>query len=85
MYMVHRPHRLIEIIAAMKQYKMEPKRMCMVHPFKDKEANMVLIEAVRGKPIKPEREAMVHLIGMLFLFSLMIFFTYKDIVRIFFN
>ena len=44
-----------------------------------------LIEAVRGKPIKPEREAMVHLIGMVFLFSLMIFFTYKDIVRIFFN
>ena len=44
-----------------------------------------LIEAVRGKPIKPEREAMVHLIGMLFLFSLMIFFTYKDIMRIFFN
>lgn len=48
MYMVHRPHRLIEIITAMKQYKMEPKRMKMVHPFKDKEANMVLIEAVRG-------------------------------------
>ena len=48
MYMVHRPHRLIEIISAMKQYKMEPKRMCMVHPFKDKEANMVLIEAVKG-------------------------------------
>lgn len=48
MYMVHRPHRLIEIIIAMKQYKLEPKRMKMVHPFKDKEANMVLIEAVRG-------------------------------------
>lgn len=48
MYMVHRPHRLIEIISAMKQYKLEPKRMCMVHPFKDKEANMVLIEAVKG-------------------------------------
>ena len=48
MYMVHRPHRLIEIISAMKQYKMEPKRLCMVHPFKDKEANMVLIEAVKG-------------------------------------
>ena len=48
MYMVHRPHRLIEIITAMKQYKMEPKRMCMVHPFMDKEANMVLIEAVKG-------------------------------------
>lgn len=44
-----------------------------------------LVEAVRGKPIKPEREAMVHLIGMLFLFGMMIFFTYKDIVRIFFS
>lgn len=44
-----------------------------------------LIEAVRGKPIKPEREAMVHLIGMVFLFGLMIFFTYKDIMRLIFH
>ena len=44
-----------------------------------------LIEAVRGKPIKPEREALVHLIGMVFLLGLMIFFTYKDIVRIIFG
>ena len=44
-----------------------------------------LIEAVRGKPIKPEREALVHLIGMVFLFSLMIFFTYKDIMRLIFG
>ena len=44
-----------------------------------------LIEAVRGKPIKPEREALVHLIGMVFLFALMIFFTYKDIVRLIFK
>ncbi|MBQ2929444.1 MAG: site-2 protease family protein [Clostridia bacterium] len=42
-----------------------------------------LIEAVRGKPIKPEREAMVHLIGMVFLFGLMIFFTFKDVIRLF--
>lgn len=48
MYMVHRPHRLIEILGTMKAYRMEPKRMKFVHPFKDKEANMVLIEAVRG-------------------------------------
>ena len=47
-YMVHRPHRLAEIIAALKTYKLEPKRMKLVHPFVDKEANMVLIEAVRG-------------------------------------
>lgn len=48
MFMVHRPHRLIEIIQAMKSYKLEPKRMKLVHPFKDKDANMVLLEAVRG-------------------------------------
>ena len=35
------PHRLIEILGTMKRYKLEPKRMKMVHPFKDKDANMV--------------------------------------------
>ena len=48
LYMVHRPRRLIEILMAMKSQKLEPKRMKFVHPFADKEANMVLIEAVRG-------------------------------------
>ena len=43
-----------------------------------------LIEAVRGKPIKPEREALVHFIGMIFLLGLMVFFTFKDVARIFF-
>ena len=47
-YMVHRPHRLAEIITALKNYKLEPKRMKLVHPFIDKDSNMVLIEAVRG-------------------------------------
>lgn len=47
-YLVHRPHRLVEIIAAMRAYKLEPKRMKLVHPFVDKDANMVLIEAFRG-------------------------------------
>ena len=30
------------------KYHLEPKRMKMVHPFLDKEPNMVLIEAMRG-------------------------------------
>lgn len=47
-YMVHRPHRLVEIIMKLKEYKMEPKRIQFVHPYEDKDANMVLIEAVRG-------------------------------------
>ena len=62
MYMVHRPHRLIEIITMMTKYKMEPKRMKLVHPFVDKEANMVLIEAVRGgrSMIKVEKPLIVY-------------------------
>lgn len=47
-YMVHRPLRLPEIITELKNSRLEPKRMKFVHPFIDKEANMVLIEAVKG-------------------------------------
>lgn len=61
-YMVHRPHRLIEIITALKAYKLEPKRMKLVHPYVDKDANMVLIEAVRGgkSMIKVEAPIIVY-------------------------
>ncbi len=47
-YMVHRPFRLAEIFSKMCTYKIEPKRMRMVHPYIDKEPNMVLIEGRRG-------------------------------------
>ncbi len=47
-YMVHRPFRLTEILCLMHQYGVEPKRMKLVHPFVDKEPNMVLIEGLRG-------------------------------------
>lgn len=47
-YMVHRPFRLVEIINTLTDWKLEPKRMKLVHPNVDKEANMVLIEAVKG-------------------------------------
>lgn len=46
--MVHRPFRLAEIIEVMKRYKLEPKRMKFVHPYINKEPNMVLIEALKG-------------------------------------
>ena len=61
-YMVHRPHRLIEIINTLTKYKLEPKRMKLVHPFVDKDANMVLIEAVRGgkSMIKVEAPIVVY-------------------------
>ena len=44
-YMIHRPFRLPEIWASLKKYKFEMKRMQLVQPSVDKEANMVLIEA----------------------------------------
>lgn len=47
-YMVHRPFRLAEILSKMVEYKIEPKRMRLVHPYVDKEPNMVLIEGLRG-------------------------------------
>lgn len=61
-YLVHRPHRLIEIVTALTKYKLEPKRMKLVHPYVDREANMVLLEAVRGgKPmIKVEAPIVVY-------------------------
>lgn len=61
-YMVHRPHRLIEIITCLKKYKMEPKRIQFVHPFIDKDANMVLIEAIRGgkSMVKIEKPIIVY-------------------------
>lgn len=46
-YMVHRPFRLAEIFSKMCEYRIEPKRMRMVHPYIDKEPNMVLVEGRR--------------------------------------
>lgn len=62
LYMVHRPRRLVEIITVLREWRLEPKRMKMVHPFVDKEANMVLIEAVRGgrSMIKVEAPIVVY-------------------------
>lgn len=61
-YMVHRPFRLAEIMVLMHQYGLEPKRMKLVHPFADKEPNMVLLEGLRGgKPrITVEKPLIVY-------------------------
>lgn len=43
----------------------------------------MLIEAVRRKPVDQKIEAMIHLGGYILLFGLMIYFTFKDVLRIF--
>jgi regulator of sigma E protease len=43
----------------------------------------VLAEAIRGKPLPPEKEGYIHYLGFLLLIALLIFVTYRDILRIF--
>lgn len=43
----------------------------------------LLVEAVRGKPVPPEKEGMVHLIGIILLMGLAALITWKDIARLF--
>ncbi len=43
----------------------------------------LIIEKIRGKKIPIEKEGFVHLVGFVLLISLMIFITYKDIMKLF--
>lgn len=45
--MVHRPERLADILCLMRQYKLEPKNIRLIHPSINKAPNMVLIEGQR--------------------------------------
>lgn len=42
----------------------------------------LVIEGIRRKPVPPEKEGMVHAIGMGLLLMLIVFITYKDIIRL---
>jgi regulator of sigma E protease len=41
----------------------------------------VIIELVRGKPMKPEREGFVHLIGLMLLLGFMLIFVVNDLIN----
>jgi len=43
----------------------------------------LLVEAIRGKAINPEKEGMVHLVGIALLFLLMFVVMFNDIRKIF--
>lgn len=42
----------------------------------------VLVEAIRRKPIPPEREGIVHFAGLILLLGVMVFATWNDIIRL---
>ncbi len=43
----------------------------------------VVIEAIRRKPIPPEKEGVVHFIGLVLLMGVMVFATWNDIMKLF--
>lgn len=43
----------------------------------------LFIEVVRGKPVSPDKEGLVHFVGFVALMILMVFVLYNDIARIF--
>ncbi|NBI06288.1 tRNA1(Val) (adenine(37)-N6)-methyltransferase [Senegalia massiliensis] len=56
-FMIHRPHRLADIVELLRKHRLEPKTMKFVYPKMGKSPNMVLIKASKfGNPelkIKP--------------------------------
>lgn len=54
LFMVHRPERLCDIFCAMREHKIEPKFMQMVHPCASKKPNIVLVEGayMGGRELK---------------------------------
>ena len=42
----------------------------------------LLVEAVRGKPVPPDKEGMVHFAGFVLLMVLMVFVMFNDISRL---
>lgn len=61
-FMVHRPERLADILCLMREYRIEPKVIQMVHPNVNKAPNIVLIEGQRdgGKFLKWMEPIYVH-------------------------
>lgn len=53
-FMVHRPSRLADIMCLMREYRLEPKRLRMVHPSAHKAANLLLVEGMKhgGRELK---------------------------------
>ena len=47
LFMIHRPERLADIFTIMRKYKIEPKRVKMIHPKIGKAPNIVLVEGQR--------------------------------------
>ncbi|MDE7114339.1 MAG: site-2 protease family protein, partial [Acetatifactor sp.] len=43
----------------------------------------LLVEVIRGKPVPPEKEGMVHFIGFMFFMILMVLIFFNDLANLF--
>lgn len=48
LFMVHRPNRLVDVLCTLRARELEPKYIQWVHSKKSKQANLFLLEAVKG-------------------------------------
>ena len=46
--LVHRPERLIDILTTMRENNIEPKKIRLIYPGKNKEANILLVEGKKN-------------------------------------
>ena len=46
-YMVHRAERLVDIMCALRKYRLEPKNIRFVHSKKDEKPNLILVKAIK--------------------------------------
>lgn len=62
LYMVHRPERIIDICELLRKYKIEPKIIKFIYPKVGKEANLILIKAVKNarKFLKIEKPLIIY-------------------------
>ncbi|WP_042147561.1 tRNA1(Val) (adenine(37)-N6)-methyltransferase [Paucisalibacillus sp. EB02] len=61
--MVHRPGRLVDIVATFRSFRLEPKRLRLVYPKKGREANMLLVEGIR------DGKADLHILPPLYIYN----------------
>lgn len=47
-YLIHRPNRMVDIVALCRQYKLEPKEIRMIQPYYDKRPNIFLMMCSKG-------------------------------------
>ncbi len=62
LYMVYRPDRLADVIYCLRKYKLEPKKIKLIYPNKNKECNLFLIKATKnsGSFLKIEKPLYVY-------------------------